>query len=56
MFARKSQNFTFWFILHGKMRKLRVLRAFLKNTILKKKNSKEHDFECKIISKKHDFE
>ena len=51
-----TQKLTLWFSLHRKKRKLCVLRAFLKNTILMKKNSKKHDFECKIFSKKHDFE
>ena len=36
----------FWFILPRKMRNFCVLSAILKNTILKKKNSNKHDFEC----------
>ena len=38
------------------MRKFCVLRAILNSTILKKKNSKNHDFEQKTFSKKHNFE
>ena len=52
-----AENITFWFILPRKMRNFHVLRAILKNTILRAKFfSKKDDFEDKSIFKKHDLE
>ena len=52
-----TQKITFWFNLPRKMRKFCILRTFLKSMILMKKIvSKEHAFEEKTFSKKHDFE
>ena len=62
-----TQKITFCLILHRKMSKFCVLRAFLKGTILKKifflkstilrkKFFKKHDFEEKSFFKKHDIE